>query len=172
MVKDGPPAEKEAEPPASCDFWTVLARERPRLVRLLSSRGETIADAEDYVQETFVRIARLPTVDLARLPSLATVIAKRVACDAHRGQRTRARLGAVLSAGFFPESPEELATLRGEAEHLLAAAARLPNREREVVSLCVAGNSLREAASYLGVSYKCVERALSRARMKLRLVAL
>ena len=151
----------------SPEVWTALATDRPRLIRLLRSRGESPSDAEDFVQETFIRVARLPRIDLARLSGLATVVAVRIAWETHRREARREQLLSRFLTGSSP-SPEELASLRGDTARALAIAAELPGRERVILQMCIAGVPLKEAAQRLGVSYKSAESALGRARLKLR----
>jgi RNA polymerase sigma factor (sigma-70 family) len=149
------------------DVWSILVRERPRLIRLLTARGETLSDAEDFVQEAFVRLARFSRIDLARLSGLATVATLRIAWETHRREARRHLLHSRLRH-VGDESPEELATLRGEAACVLTAAAELPHRERVILQMLLAGVPLKEAAERLGVTYKSAESALGRARVKVR----
>lgn len=61
--------------------------------------------------------------------------------------------------------------LLAEQRHQLALTGLLPDRQRQVVWLCALGLSYREIAARLGWTERTVERQLSRARCRVRLLA-
>jgi RNA polymerase sigma-70 factor (TIGR02960 family) len=167
-------------------FEQALERHRRELhvhcYRMLGS----FADAEDAVQETFLRAWRhrddhAPgTTPRAWLYRIAT----NVCIDAIRGLRRRvtADTAEVTRLQPYPDvlldqipardddSPEAVAVARETVElAFITAIQALPARQRAVVALCVALDwPPAEAAVALGISTAAVNSALQRARTTLR----
>ena len=152
-------------------FRQVYAATFELLLAYAMRRVEQPEDAADVVAETYLvawrRRDELP-VD-AEVPLWLYGVARRVLSNHHRGgvrrqrlgERLRQRIGAAVSADPAAEVPGRLV--------VRAALARLPELDREVLTLTVwEGLEPREAAVVLGVSAAVVRTRLSRARARLR----
>ncbi|HEV7678715.1 MAG TPA: sigma-70 family RNA polymerase sigma factor [Candidatus Dormibacteraeota bacterium] len=152
--------------------WALLLRHRDVALAVLLRRTASLTEAEDCVQEAMVRLGRGADLDTGRARTLLLRTALRVAAE-HRRASARERAAVVLLAGSAAAevvSPEELAARRAEVVRALAAVEQLPRRERQVLLLQLAGFSVAEVAGRVGISYKSVEGALTRARARVRLI--
>jgi RNA polymerase sigma-70 factor, ECF subfamily len=149
-----PRAERLAhgDPAAFAELYDACAdRVHHYLVVRLGSR----ADADDVLQETFVRLARTRQ-KLSRVENLTAYVFTVARNEAARlqGQKSRdaRRLSERMSAQeLFCEAAPDALEAREAAEELTAALARLPPEQREVVELKTsAGLSLREIAEVTG----------------------
>ncbi len=95
-------------PPVAVD--DVFERERPRLVGLAYRMLGTVADAEDVVQDTWLRWRRLRPGEVERPEAWLTTVTTRVALDHLRAARRR------REAYVGPWLPEPLVTEAGPAE--------------------------------------------------------
>ena len=149
--------------------WALVVPHREHMLAVARRRCPSEEDAEDVVQEAMLRVAEYDKLDPARVGALLTSVTTRLAIDLYRArvraQRYQSRLVHV------PEQeapPDEAALDAGEALWLAAQLQKLPEREREVFRERVAGYTVGEAASRLGLSYKSVESAFTRARGRMR----
>lgn len=130
-------------------------------------------DAEDCVHDAMLRLVERDDLDAAHLRSLLTRAATHIAIDRLRrgrsAERATARLAAQLASGAVV-SPEQIVADREDVDRALAAVRQLPARERQVMTLRLAGLSVLETARLLGVSVKSVEGAYTRARARVRLI--
>jgi RNA polymerase sigma-70 factor (sigma-E family) len=136
----------------------------PRLVQTLSLVCGNRADAEEVVQEAFVRlVAKWPTVGGYDDPEAwARLVAFRLA--ASRWQRARHRLAAARKLTTEPRT-EPLADDRVDT---LRALATLPINQRQVVVLHhMLDLPVEQVAAELGVPVGTVKSRLSRARATL-----
>jgi DNA-binding CsgD family transcriptional regulator len=76
-----------------------------------------------------------------------------------------------MFASMVARSPEDVALDRLQARHMLEEADRLAVNERSVLLLRAQGEGAADVARELGLSYKSVESAYTRARRKLRAAA-
>jgi RNA polymerase sigma-70 factor (ECF subfamily) len=134
--------------------WPTLLREwGPRLLLFARQQAPSPADAEDIVQEAFVRFWRARERGEADDPRLLFPLIRRIAIDHARQGRRRARRAARLAAetetAWF-EPPGE----NGDRAELLERSLRnLPTEQREVVVLKVWGELTFEAiGEVLGIS--------------------
>jgi RNA polymerase sigma-70 factor (ECF subfamily) len=159
---------------ALCDLM-----ERHRTVALRVAYAIVGAEAEDVIQEAFVRAAR----SLARFragapfrPWLLTIVAN----DARNRRRTTSRREALQlrvarrdprdGPGASGTSTEEIAMANEERRELLLAVTALPDRDREVIALrYFADLSEAETASALECPVGTVKSRLARALGRLRL---
>jgi len=116
-----------------------------RLHHWLSVHTGSRVDADDVVQETFVRLARMRK-KLANVENLTAYVFTVARHEAARMQKLRSREGLALAAK--PASEGEGQTAVDEtAEMVTAALAWLPVEQREIVELkAYAGLTLREIA--------------------------
>jgi RNA polymerase sigma-70 factor (ECF subfamily) len=154
---------------ATSTTWTVLAGERSRLVRRLVRRCGGLCDAEDWAQDAILRVATtMHAIDPERAGGLLSVVAWRIAIDEYRCRTRFLRAGARTATASTSPSPADVAEASSAVHELLEHIARLPERQRDVVSLVATGVPLHEVARRLGVSYRAAEGALRRGRETLR----
>lgn len=145
----------------------------PALLRLASSLLRNSAEAEDVVQEAFLRLWRAAPDwrPAARVSTWLHTVVYRLCLDRLRRARSR-----PLEAGDqWLDAPDESATpeealARSDQERLLESMiAALPPRQRAAISLCYAQDlSQAEAAAVLECTEEAYEALLGRARRKLR----
>jgi DNA-directed RNA polymerase specialized sigma24 family protein len=168
-----PDATRRAE--LSPSAWLALVAQRERIIAMGLARGLGPDDAEDCAQETILRVAaRYPAIPAEDLPKLVAVIGKTVAADVHRARLQRARVAARLTAldRRAGDDVADTVVLRRVAHLLTGHIRQLPERERDVLAYRASGYSAGDTASALGVSYKAVDSAYTRARNRLRLIKL
>jgi RNA polymerase sigma-70 factor (ECF subfamily) len=148
----------------------ALVREHSRLVfRIAYSVVRNHADAEDAVQEVFLRVAKHGTKDIDDPKAWLSRIAWRVAVDRYRGEKRNSgeeydeRVHAPLGV-----ATDRLAISRETLRMLDRWIATLPKKEREALLLTsVEEMSSAEAAAALGTSETSVRARVFRARQKL-----
>jgi len=154
-------------------FDDVYARLRAPVFAFLVRLTGRVALAEDLMQETWLRLARLapelpPHTELR--PWLFTV-----ARNLYLSHRRWAVLDTdrLRELGLLPTpavpSPFETLAADNTERALERAIARLPLEQREVLLLCgVSGFDPAQAARMLGVTPEAARQRLARARAKLR----
>lgn len=170
---DAPPAESDEMKTAATDIESVV-REHARFVfKLAYSMLRNVEDAEDAVQETFLRVHRsgeLPEV--REIKAWLARIAWRVALDRIQ-QRPKAELEALTEAGFQPRaeeaSAEQLLARQEQAALLHRLIATLPEELRHPLVLStVQEMSSVEIGKVLGIPEASVRTRLFRARRQLK----
>jgi RNA polymerase sigma-70 factor (ECF subfamily) len=145
-------------------IWTEFG---DRLRAFVASRVENEADAEDIVQDVFLRIhARLDSLtDERRLTSWVYQITRNAIVDHYRERRPTTALPDAIAAETPPDDvAKELLPCLGP---LLQ---RLPAQDREALILTeVEGLTQRELADRLGLSLSGAKSRVQRARQKLKL---
>ncbi|WP_374571663.1 RNA polymerase sigma factor [Phenylobacterium sp.] len=149
----------------------LMARKLPRLMSLAQRMLGDAAEAEDVVQETFVRAWRQAPnwkPGAARFDTWLHRVALNLCYDRLRRRRE-------VATDDPPERPDEgPAPDRGlEAQdvgrRVAEAMARLPDRQREAITLCHYQEMTNiEAAALMGVSVDALESLLARGRRGLR----
>jgi RNA polymerase sigma factor (sigma-70 family) len=151
----------------------IFAAERPRLLGLAYRILASYADAEDVVQETWIRWQAVEHDPIARPAAYLTTIATRLALD-------RARILARRREDYVgPWLPEPVAVQRGPEDHaelvesltlgFLLVLDRLSPTERAVWLLAdVFGEPYTDIASVIGKSEAACRQIASRARRRLR----
>jgi RNA polymerase sigma-70 factor (ECF subfamily) len=124
---------------------------------LLFARQQTpvLADAEDIVQEAFVRFWRARGQDRSLTPGLMFTMIRRIAIDQARKSsgrirtETTAAAGVETSDGWFVDPAES----RERNEMIVDALRRLPQAQREVLVLKIWGGlTFEEISETLEVS--------------------
>jgi RNA polymerase sigma-70 factor (ECF subfamily) len=158
-------------------YSAIVHRHGDRLYSYLLRLTRSAADAEDLLQETFLRIWRSAgSYRPGRVAASTWIhrIAHNLCIDSFRGKRRRAEIAieaddsapADANNGGEPESALITAELLAQVE---AAIARLPQSQRAALLLCqTQGFSNNEAATILGIGVRALESLLARARRTLR----
>jgi len=136
------------------------------LRRFLRARTQTDADADDLMQEVFVRILkRLPSLrEPAKIQGWVYRIARNVVIDHYRSRREHVALDFDLEA----EDPtgRDAVDLSGSLKRFVAS---LPIKYREpLVRHEFQGQSLAEVGTELGLSLTATKSRVRRARLMLR----
>jgi RNA polymerase sigma factor (sigma-70 family) len=147
---------------------TEFDDERPRLTaiaaRILGSR----ADADDVVQEAWLRLDRAKDID--DLPAWLTTVVTRLCLDHLRKQRTRSAVRATPPVGPAPSDPEADALLAekiGDAMQVVLDALA-PGERAAFVLHDVFDYPFDEISAVMGRSGSAVRQLASRARRKVR----
>ncbi|HEX6421536.1 MAG TPA: sigma-70 family RNA polymerase sigma factor [Acidimicrobiales bacterium] len=156
------------------DDWLAreFDRERPRLLavaqRLLGARG----DAEDAVQEAWLRLSRSETGAIDNLGGWLTTVVSRVALDMLRSRASRrhADPADVVAGGSAPDDPEADAVVAdavGDALLLVLDTLRPAERLAFVLHDSF-GVPFEDVGAILGRSPGAAKQLASRARHKVR----
>ncbi len=149
---------------------TDFDAERPRLraiaIRILGSE----ADADDVLQETWLRLARTDGID--DLPAWLTTVATRLCLDHLRRRRTRAEAEAEAPAdrnpaAVDPEADALLAETMGDAMQVVLDTLA-PAERAAFVLHDVFGYPFDEISAVMGRSGTAVRQLASRARRKVQ----
>lgn len=159
---------------ATLSVGALLEAHRPALTSYFRRRAQSREDAEDYVQDVYLRIlAAAPDQDKVRsLRGFLFRAASNLLIDKHRRREAR------MEAGHFPideaivddgtNDPERVLLGRNSLELLQDALTALPPVARDAFLLVrVDGLSHREAAERLGLETKAVSRHIERSLVRL-----
>ena len=151
----------------------LFERERPRLTGLAYRITASLADAEDVVQETWLRWSAVNQESIVNPAGWLTTVASRIALDRLRAQRRRREsyVGPWLPDPVTTDpSPEESAELSESLTvGFLVILDRLGPAERVAFLLGdVFGEPYPVIAQSLGKSEDACRQLLSRARRKVR----
>jgi RNA polymerase sigma-70 factor (ECF subfamily) len=149
---------------------------RDPLRRYLMCAGADRADADEAVQETFLRLYLQfrKNTELTNVRAWVFAVARNCVRDARKSARYRRTVvldETMKSQSFLvdPESNPEHSALREERSLRLGeAVGRLPERERECMLLRSSGLRYREIAEILGIETNRVGALVQRAVARLR----
>ena len=148
---------------------SLIARISPQLHRFLSAQAVCRADADDLLQETWLRIHRARHTYRPGEPILPWfyAIARRVRVDHYRrASRTSAREERLHDADEVAMNAAEASAKADALEELLAP---LSQSQREILEMLkVAGMSLEDVARATSSSVGSVKQKVHRAYDKLR----
>jgi RNA polymerase sigma-70 factor, ECF subfamily len=147
----------------------LIRRLSPELLRFFFAQETTRTEAEDLLQNTWLRIHKARHTYRTGAPVLPWVfaIAKHVRVDGYRKRRRIQRYESVPES--LPECPSPQGSPRAETTTFESLIADLPDSQREVLTLLkVNGLSLDEVARATSSSVGAVKQKASRAYAKLR----
>jgi RNA polymerase sigma-70 factor (ECF subfamily) len=147
---------------------------RPSLFAYLCCLGLSSDEAEDLIQESFLRLVRhlLAGGDERNLRGWLFRVAHNLSMDRFRSGRRQAEMvsddDAVAFDGIDPApSPEEMAIKKEELNQLQVAMRRLTAQQRYTVLMRAEGLRYREIAGVLGISTQRVAELVQRALTRL-----
>lgn len=150
----------------------LISRETPRLLRMATSLLGEQAEAEEVIQDAFLRLwkAAPEWEPRAQISTWLHHVAYRLSIDIIRRRRSMVNVEDVESALPDGRGTPEAAVLEGERERLISDAMdRLPPRQRSAIVLAhFQGLSQTEAAAVLDVTEDAYESLLARARRRLK----
>lgn len=150
----------------------VLAEIRPAIIRFVVARGAAPSDAEDVVQELFIKLGDLPLELIADPRAYIYRIAHNLLLDRHRASTRRiqrevswtAAQAGQLSEQSREPSIEQVLIDREQLKVVTDALNELPVRTVEIFRRYrVDGQSQKVIASDIGISVSAVEKHLQRA---------
>ena len=147
---------------------TDFDSERPRLTALATRMLGSEADADDVLQEAWLRLSRTEAID--DLPAWLTTVVTRLCLDQLRRRSTRSVKEAATSVGQAPVDPEAdalLADMTGDALQVVLEALA-PAERAAFVLHDVFGYPFDEVSAVMGRSSTAVRQLASRARRKLQ----
>jgi RNA polymerase sigma-70 factor (ECF subfamily) len=143
---------------------------RPGLFRFLRWQGCTAEEADDTIQESFLRLhthLRTGRPDANLRAWLFRVAGNLIRDDRKSGRRRFSQPLETAAAGAAwadpAAGPEQLVLARESTERLNAAIGRLPAMERECLALRGEGFRYREIGGILGIGTSTVADVLKRA---------
>jgi RNA polymerase sigma-70 factor (ECF subfamily) len=139
-----------------------------RLQAFIRGRVGDAADADDILQDVFVRIhARIDTLqDTGKLQSWIYQIARNAVIDHYRTRKTAEQLPASLTSAEADPDDGPLEDLNG---CVLAMVRQLPDHYREAVTLSeIEGLSQKEVAARQGVSLSGAKTRVQRGRARMK----
>ncbi|MCY7279450.1 MAG: RNA polymerase sigma factor [Sphingomonas bacterium] len=150
---------------------SLFLASRPALLRFLRSRGAATDEAEDLLQDLYLKLERQLASNITEPRAYLYRIADNLWLDRRRGTQSRARREeAWLDASFANTSPSSSiasddALIAQEQLRLVAAAlATLPTRTMEVFRrFRIDGERQKVIAADLGITVSAVEKHLQRA---------
>jgi RNA polymerase sigma-70 factor (ECF subfamily) len=150
----------------------VFLEVRPMLLRLVTARVGNRDDAEDLLQDMWLRIDQLAAAPVAQPAAFLYRIAANLATDrriaaGRRGARETAWLDVQPLAEELPDA-ERVLIARERLALVQAAMAAMPERMREALRMFRVENQPQRAiADTLGISVSGVEKLLQRAYRQL-----
>ena len=125
--------------------------------------------AEDATSEVFLRAMRgLDGFRGGDFVAWLYAIARNVVASSYRSRKPQEQLDAATELADLSDGPEELAMLQAERAALRRAVESLPDAQRQVIELHLAGWSLRDSARAMGKTTDAVKMLRFRAVQGLR----
>ena len=152
--------------------------QRPRLVRFFTLRAGSANEAEDIVQEIYLKIAGVGASEIENPGGFLYRLGTNLMLDRVRSRRrAAARDGAYAQVFNAPggddvatdaPSPEDAWEARATLKQVLGAVEHMPSRRRRVfVMHKLKGASYAEIAAELGITRSAVEKLMTAAFMDL-----
>lgn len=139
-----------------------------KLQRLLCRRGRSIDDAQDLIQESFLRLHIYSGgTDVGQKEAFLVRTALNLSIDQHRRERAAAIVPCAWETMFLVDpqpTPDVICADRERLRHFSAGVLALSPRQREVFCLNrIEGLNTTQVAGRLGLSISMVEKYLTRA---------
>lgn len=145
----------------------VFARVRDALRR----RGSSSQDAEDIVQEAWVRLARYEQGQVVDKPDAFLMqTALNLAIDEHRGRVVHGEQVVLEEVLLVDDSPpvEAVVLARERIERLTHCLGRLSEKNRDILlAYRLDGQTYREIADHHGLSISTVEKHIAKTTLQL-----
>ena len=163
--------------PAAASLADAFEAQRPRLQRLAYAATGSVAEAEDCVQEAWLRLTRLPDpTSVADLPAWLTTTVSRLALDALGSARARRERSAgpwlpepLVADLRAPDPADQVSLDELVSMALLVVLERLSPAERTAFVLHdVFDVDFEEIAAVVGRTPSAVRQLASRARKHVR----
>lgn len=147
--------------------WDALIALRPKMITIAQSKLPNRNDAEDIVQEAILQIQRQPYLDLDTVEGYFAVTVTNLCIDQHR-LRHRDRRRDLRLVSLTDASDDSVDTELCDTDQARwirrALLPNLPQRQREVMELKIAGRELTEIAESLKITYGAAYAAFSKAQ--------
>lgn len=141
------------------------------VIRALVRRGRTVHEAEDLVQEAWLRLARHPDPGSVVNPSAFLMrTALNLSIDAHRARVAQGEAVALDDVVLVDGTPgaEAQVLARERLVRLTSCLGRLPERTRDIfLAHRLDGRSYTDIAREHGISINAVERHVTKATLML-----
>lgn len=148
-------------------LWATLARIKAALMR----RGRTVHEAEDLVQEAWVRMAdHLGKQEVANPGAFLMRTALNLSIDVYRARRSQGDEVAIDDVVLADLAPgvEEVLLGRERVARMSVCMGRLPERTRGILlAHRLDGRSYTDIARELGISVNAVEKHVTKATLLL-----
>ena len=150
------------------EFEQMVERMRPRLMQMGHEFFGSDTEAEEVVQETWLRAWNVRE-RVALTDAYILRIARNCCVSMWRGQRAQVELTGDEGSAVSEVTPEEELEERENSEWLQSRLQRLPKAEREVWQLFYdQGLTVEEIADARGTSVATVRKTISHVRSRLR----
>jgi RNA polymerase sigma factor (sigma-70 family) len=167
-IEPASPAEDFEQAMSEQGLKAVFSAERPMLLRLLAARLGNREDAEDALQDLWLRIDQLEGWPIEQPVGFLYRAAANLATDrriaaARRAARDTSWLDVQPRGDEFPD-PERALIARDSLQRIEAAIAGMPERMRTALLMFrFEGRPQRDIAEQLGITRSGVEKLLRRA---------
>ncbi len=158
------------------DLTDFYEKNKNRLYSIAFSKLHNREDAEDAVQETFLRIANKPErffqISQNKRTAFADVIIRNIAVDMYRKNSAieEVELTDIISAANLEPDFQENIFAMLSSDELIRCISELSPLQRDILELNVyQGLTIREMSQFLSISENVVRQRLYRARKSLRL---
>ncbi len=145
----------------------VFLAQRDQLTRFLAVRLGNRDEAEDVIQDMWLRLARFPTGPVAEPKAYLFRMAANLATDrrvsaARRGARENAWLSVQPESAEFPDGEQQLVA-KDELEHVERILEGMPERMRQALIMFRLEEKSQKLIAYnLGITVSGVEKLLRR----------
>ncbi|MDE0427362.1 MAG: RNA polymerase sigma factor [Candidatus Poribacteria bacterium] len=164
-------------------FTELHRRYRPNIYNYIAKKIEDRQDAEELVQDTFMKVwQHIHTLNEPdKVLNWMYRIAAQLIAGWHRKQKSASRRGSsvdvyeaegdIVASTALYQTAEETAFIAERFDTLDKAIAQLPERDQRMIRLQSDGHSYEEIAEIRGETVSAVKNRLSRAKQKLKVWA-
>lgn len=154
-------------------FASVVRAHGPALLRFAAAMLGSIGEAEDIVQEAFLRLWSTAPAwrPEARVSTWLHRVVRNLCLDRLRRRRPTVAIDDEMAETLASRDPpaDEVIAAGVESDRLAAALARLPERQREAITLAhLQEMTQTEGAAIMEIGEEAYESLLARGRRRLR----